>query len=90
MRKDIKEAKILNNSLKKAKTFDRKDWRKNKKAGSDKKLAGLISLLGGKVYDIDKNVAGKKIDEIKTQIDSQKEGLQDVVSDKMTSLKENC
>ena len=49
MRKDIKEAKILNNSLKKAKTFDRKDWRKNKKAGSDKKLAGLISLLGGKM-----------------------------------------
>ena len=32
----------------------------------------------------------KKIDEIKTQIDSQKEDLQDVVSDKKTSLKENC
>ena len=53
MKEDIKEAKILNNSLKKAKTFDRKDWRKNKKAGSDKKLAGLISFLEGKVNDID-------------------------------------
>ena len=28
----------------------------------------------------------EKIDEIKTQIDSQKEGLQDVVSDKKTRL----
>ena len=55
--------------------------------GSDKKLSGLMKLLIAKVDDIDRNEA-ENIDDVKKkkQIDMEKRGLQDVLSDQTKSL----
>ena len=49
--------------------------RKNRKTGSEQKLAGLMRLLVAKVDDIERNLA-EKMDDVKTQIAIKKRSLQ--------------